>query len=132
MWVGYLAIIGWGLIIPSLQEGIDLCVTDGNDAIKKIRSTFLTQEIIDAKLHYLAKALDEICNQSVNFQQSDENPEELLEFRRKRIADKRTYFWETVEMAHMLGFKAPAHKTSYKQCLVIPFQYEESKSVTAL
>lgn len=102
--LGVFAVVGWCLVIPMLYTGVGRQWKRDNDLIDGIKSTFLSQEEVDRKLHVLAKKFDQLCTLQVQI-----NGHEVWEARLKSVEDSITMaksaFWAAHKLANELDFK---------------------------
>lgn len=110
-----LILSAWGIVIPVLCDNLKFQWEDGNKEITDIKSTFLTQEIVDLKLHELAKAFDTECQRQVLLQGGESAEHELM-LLQNRITVAKQSFWKVHALVARLGFKV---KESFMDYLYI-------------
>lgn len=113
------AVFGWVILIPTLCLATVQVWTDGNTVIKEIKSTFLTQEIVDARLHEIAKKFDKECREQIALQGTDA-AEVQLEQSRLRIDSLKSQFWKAHALVVQLGYKT---KRSVRGYFTLPVTY---------
>ncbi len=106
---GFFLILTWASFIPMLYKAVPIQWELGErecasreEKIALMKSSFLTQEIVDRRLRDLASAAEGLFSVQVHLRENNE--EAQLDELKDRIIKAKDNFWETRKLARSLGF----------------------------
>ena len=116
MLLAYLAgvsgVISSFLLVESVTHASARQLLEGNEAIKNIKSTFLSQEYVDKSLHNFASDFDAVCRIQISLS-GGENGESQLKDASQLVAAAKTTFCEAYHLAKKLGFRVGNRVSDY-------------------
>lgn len=75
----------------------------GENWIQHIKSTFITQDVVDLRLHQLAEEFNALCEKEIRLQGAESAQRELKELSDK-LASAEGALWSAHQLAMRLGF----------------------------